>query len=378
MRTALATTLFVVALVGARAEDKPEPLRPLRDLLTDLKNTKDKDSWEIRAKAADGIAAWGYKAREEEDEDKQKAALADLKKQTGAALLVALKDADEDVREAAAAAAGAVGLDDKEAVKLILDLLKLKEQDTRETVAVALGQIGRMGWEDHPGIPALLPMLSADKSEVREAAAEALAELGPLPTSAVKPLVGVLKDTNKTVRAHAARALGDIGPDVKKNREAVPALIEALQDKVRLNDADAQREHRRSRASAAEALGLIEAKAQPAVQALADIVSSKSEPYMVRQAAADALGLISAHSGIAVPALLEVVKDKPEKGQKAKAALRVAAARALGEFFSDPNKRGAQYKDAHAALEEIVNDKGFPGLKKAAKEALEKMDNAKK
>lgn len=368
MRTALTALVFVVALAGLHAGDKPA--RPLGALLNDLKNRKGADSWEVRAEAADGLAELGKKARAESDEKKQHALLARLKREAGSALTEALRDPDEDVRESAAAAVGWIGLDTHEAVTRLVELLKDKKHDMRETVAVALGQIGRLDWEKHPGIPALLPLLQAAESEVREAAAEALCHLGPLPSSSVKPLLKALEDENQSVRIYVVEALGDIGPAAK---EAVEPVLKVFQDRKKRADKDDEAEHRRLRAQAAESLGFIEAKQLHVVKALAAALKNKAEPAMIRHAAADALGNISAHDEIAVPALLDILKDRPAPGDKTTDGMRVAAARALGDYFDDRKKADKYSREARAALEAVVKEPGHAKLTEAAKAALNKV-----
>jgi hypothetical protein len=139
----------------------------------------------------------------------------------------ALKDEDEDVREAAAGALGKIGPGAEKAVPALIQALKDEDRWVREAAAGALGKIG-------PGaekaVPALIQALKDYYEELREAAAGALGKIGPKAEKAVPALIQVFKENyenDEDLREAAVKALGKIGPKAEK---AIPALTEALDD----------------------------------------------------------------------------------------------------------------------------------------------------
>jgi HEAT repeat protein len=231
------------------------------------------------------------------------------------ALMEALKDENGDVRYAAALALGKIG--DPQAVPALIEALKDKEGDARviAIVAKALAKIG-----DPQAIPALLEALNDEKRRARRVMSAPLEEIGD-PQEVLPDLLEVLEDRDKNVRWVAAEALGKVGDRQALlhagleallkyeeesmrdalakalgepcDRQAVPALIQALKD-----------EKWEMRQAAAWALGKI---GDPqAVPALMKVL--KDEEKWVRRAAVEALGKIGDPQ--AVPALMEVLKDE--------------------------------------------------------------------
>lgn len=123
---------------------------------------------------------------------------------------------------------------------------------------------------------------------------DALRDLERIGTPAVPALIEALQDKDVRVRVYAADVLGALG---SKAQEAVPALAKALKDPDQY-----------VRASAAEALHEIGSQAKDAVTEL--IGALKDEDRYVRYSAADALGRIGPEAKTAVPALIETLKDK--------------------------------------------------------------------
>lgn len=190
-----------------------------------------------------------------------------------ATLIKQLESKDSDVRRAAVKSLAAKKKEAGSAAPALVKALK-EDRDlyVRRFAAQALGEIGA-----DPAVagPALTEAARSNRREIADAALTSLGKLGP---GAVPALVEVLKkrevrggkpkgksrepvhDASATLRAKAAQALGNLGPDA---REAVPALIEALQDPD-------------VRTDAATALGNIGPDAKEAISALTEISQNKS------------------------------------------------------------------------------------------------------
>lgn len=99
-------------------------------------------------------------------------------------------------------------------------LIALRDPDTnvRQAAADTLGQM-----KDVTAIPDLLTALRDKKERVRQSAARALGTIGH--ATAVNGLLGALHDADYQVREAAAKALGEI-----KQSAAVPGLQSALDD----------------------------------------------------------------------------------------------------------------------------------------------------
>lgn len=176
-------------------------------------------------------------------------------------LITALRDEDAEVRQQAAWALAQ--LEDKRATEPLMAALKDSNIEVRRKSAWALGQL-----EDQTAGPALAAALRDDDAEVRKNAAWGLGQL-ELRTAPAE-LIDALKDPNADVRRTAAWALSEMG-----DARAVPALRQMLTD----TDADARK-------NAINALGQI--RDSSAMQAI--IEAMKSTDAEVRRAAAQALG----------------------------------------------------------------------------------------
>ena len=127
-----------------------------------------------------------------------------------APLIVALRDSEWNVREAAQDALAQIG------PPAVDSLIKaLREYQIRTFVIQVLGKI-----KDERVLDPL--MLQLRNEEFKDAATKALIEVG-LP--AVERLMAVLNDKDKNVRKHAVTALGEIGIS-----QAVEPLIDATRD----------------------------------------------------------------------------------------------------------------------------------------------------
>ena len=139
-------------------------------------------------------------------------------------LMVALKQAEPEVKPYIVQALGLVGGPEAEqAVETLTAALKDEERGgiARPAAAKALGQLG-----DARAVKPLLAALKDNKwswsSRLRETAAEALGKLGD--ARAVEPLIAALKDKELSVRLAAAGALGELG-----HAAAVEPLVAALE-----------------------------------------------------------------------------------------------------------------------------------------------------
>lgn len=156
---------------------------------------------------------------------------------------------------------------------------------------------------------ALLPAVSAylkdPDPDVRSAAAFML---GNFRKDAIPYLLQALQDKEGLVRAKAAYSFIKIGPDAK---EAVPALIAALRDSSR----DVHN-------NAVVALGSIGPEARAAVADLIDVLKTDKNPY-TRASAAEALGNIGPAAKEAIPALQDALKDEYTQEAATKALKKI-------------------------------------------------------
>ncbi|MFH1830342.1 MAG: HEAT repeat domain-containing protein [Pseudomonadota bacterium] len=130
---------------------------------------------------------------------------------------IVLEDPDLKVRSDAAYALSKIGPGAKAAIPALIVALKDQNENVRIDASIALGEIGPAA------VPALIEMLKDPNWLVRSAAAFALGEIGPGAKAAFPALIATLKD--KEVDRRAVQALVQIGP------AAVPALFAALKDK---------------------------------------------------------------------------------------------------------------------------------------------------
>jgi len=303
------------------------------------------------------------------------------------ALSAALSDSKKEVREQAAEALGWIGPPAREAVPALVAALKDEEakvalkacqalsfiddgeaapallaafQGNRAAVAVeAGGALWHLGPKAEPIVPALL-FAAQGPMEKAVPARELLASFGP---RIVPALVNALHANQAAQREAAADVLGRLGPPA---RAAVPALIDALQDKssaVALMAARALAQVDSTRSSAAVKLLADSLDVPGAALALAHIgpEARAAVPNLVaalrpRQKTADQ-ELIRFHAHLAlarigqpaVPALIEALKEKRE-------GVAPLAGEALGWILPPPKEavpalRAALQKDrTHAAI----------------------------
>ncbi|HWG43227.1 MAG TPA: HEAT repeat domain-containing protein [Gemmataceae bacterium] len=117
---------------------------------------------------------------------------------------------------------GLLGSEAAPAVPQLIDALHDKEPHVRRMVIVALREIGP---DAATAAEPLAAFLAGSDASQRSLAGAALARIGP---PAVKPLIALLKKDNQTVRMHALYVLRQLEA---KAAEAVPALMDLLHDR---------------------------------------------------------------------------------------------------------------------------------------------------
>ncbi|MFO0969492.1 MAG: HEAT repeat domain-containing protein [Gemmataceae bacterium] len=183
------------------------------------------------------------------------------------ALIVALHDADEEVKRLATAALDRMKLSPKKAIERCGDQL-----DECMHAEVALRKSGA------EAVPTLIAALSHKKPTVREKAAQVLGSLGELAVAAGPALDKALKDKTPEVRLCAAKALWNI---TKQADTAVPVLADLLKQKpAPSEDPEAGR---RFLQSVIEALGRIGPPARATIPAL--MKQSRNDNRLIRESA---------------------------------------------------------------------------------------------
>lgn len=229
--------------------------------------------------------AGGYKDKDGDDRQP-------VDPRTVAALIAALKDADAEVRAAAARSLGE--LHDTTAVPALMAIAKDPNKEVRRAVINALSDL-----EDHRSLDIFLDAANDADPEVRERAANTLGDLKD--PRAVPVLTTLLKDKVADVRQQAANSLGNF-----ELTAAPQGLLDAINDP----DADVR---------------------QAAINTVADMRDPRAVPSLkarlgdsngdVREEAVRALSEIRDAS--ALEAIIGAMKDpRPE--------VRRAAAQALG------------------------------------------------
>ena len=187
------------------------------------------------------------------------------------ALLLALKDTDDQVRSAAVEALNKIA--DPSSADALIVALKDPHKHVRAVAATALGSFG-----GSRAVEPLLRMVADKQWEVRESVCVALGRLKDV--RAFEPLVAALKDRDREVRESALRGLGHLH-DPRALAKVVPLLVDD-QESVR-QIAFVTLGHLDMHWDATDA-------ARGAMPVLQE--GLKHSQYWVRQAAADALARI--------------------------------------------------------------------------------------
>jgi tRNA A-37 threonylcarbamoyl transferase component Bud32 len=219
------------------------------------------------------------------------------------ALIGALRDADPTARRRAAQTLGECGPAGREAVGPLITALSDPDFWVSETAALALRKItgapdpaagrGRRATDgSSPTPPAVTRLLKAIQDPAsRWMAVVALGQMGPTAHEAIPALVDALEDAESAVRWDAVKALGRLGAVAAW---AVPALTAVLHEQ----DDEITCQH------VVVALGAIGPAARTAVPAL--ISSLRENGHHLEEQAGEALVRIGVP---AIPALIEAMKD---------------------------------------------------------------------
>lgn len=280
-----------------------------------------------RLEAAEKIGSYGDKAKE---------AIPFLAQ-------ILLKDRMKEVRRAVAQALGEIGLSSQEALSIFSRSIEDEDESIREYSIIALGHQGRAA---RPVIQALIKRLLKDPIfDIRKDAAWALGEIGPEAKEAIPHLVEALQDEFEFVRREAIESLSKIGANPA---EIVPAFIKALKDQ----DWIVRRE-------GAESLGKLGFRAKEAIPSLILVLKDPNENC--RSSAKVALSKIGTASKEAIPGLVEALLDDH-------ALIRAEAATALGRI-------GFEAESAILDLLQALLDPEIP-VRNTAIDSVEKIIDA--
>ncbi len=206
------------------------------------------------------------------------------------ALLDALKDPDQSVREATAFALGNIPGDMRICVPPLIEALRDQDVQVRARAADALGRIGQ---SPELAVPALVSFLQEDQGS-RYFSSHALIKFGPAAKMAVPTLIDLLKGDDPSLPWYAAQVLGAIGPDAQAAVPALTNMLQATNDQEQLEAADAVAK-----------IGRNQLEAVPIPARLLDAAD-----YRDRARAAAVLGDFGAVAEPSVPALTKALNDE--------------------------------------------------------------------
>ncbi len=141
-----------------------------------------------------------------------------------AALIDALKDKDQEVRNYACLNLASLELSEKPVAIALAAAMKDKYSAVRHNAAVALG---KLSGETKLRVTALAEGLKDQDRSVRQQVIGSLGTMGPEAKEAVPALIVAFEKVDAGDRFLVVQALGNIGPDAK---EALPLLLRAIND----------------------------------------------------------------------------------------------------------------------------------------------------
>jgi HEAT repeat protein len=259
------------SVVGAAARATGRMGRRASRAVKDLTDLLDHEDARVREAASVSLGNLGRRARKSAHD-----------------LNARLGDSDPAVRAAAARSLGQVDSGSDQSVTDLVRILDDENDVVRDAASEALVGIGK------PTVPALVRALGNGDPIFLQAVVDTLGRIGPV---AVAALVETLQADSEPeiVRGYAAMALAQIAD---RDKNVVPALIEALQD-----------ENAGVRMSTAEALGHAGQGATAAVPGLISRVTDPREEILVREFAISALAKIDPGNAEVEDALVYAISD---------------------------------------------------------------------
>ena len=266
-------------------------------------------SWALKRFAGDGEAAFRRALGDKDERVRVRAAMGlvelGAKDQAGveSVLAAGLRAKDERIQIGAIAAIGSLQQVSGETVATLVKLLDHEDRRMRDAAVVSAGLLGSQA---KPAVPGLLKLLKHEKKRVRMAAAQSLGRIGDSSPTVLAALVEQLGDKKDRAALGAAEALSRLG--------AIDALGKALASPSR-----------RTRAAAAQALGMVKELDKPRVTLLLKALADKEWTVRIAGAA--------------------VFHGRPEDAAQ-------GAVKALKKLSKDPNSAVAG--QAKASLEQMT------------------------
>lgn len=277
---------------------------------------------------------------------------------------ILIKDKATEVKAEAAWALGQIGSPSFTAMPVLISTLRENDNFLRDRLLNAIEKIGEKG------LPFLIQNLKTEKNKfIKCSVAGLIGHLGPKAALAVPALIEALQDKDYRVRANAALTLSKIG---SKADFATPALMKAMEDgnhNVKFHAISAIGSIgskasaaipqlisllRKREFIAAWALGEMGEKAESAIPALIKALKDSSD--IVRYMAAEALGKIKKRANLCVTALISVLQDSEN-------IVREKAIKALLNF-------GSKAKKALPFLIKISVEEKNPRIREVATKAM--------
>lgn len=258
-------------------------------------------------------------------------------------LTESLKGSDPRVRAAAARGLFELNAPRELVAEALGDMMADKDPVVQANVAEALASLGEKA------VPRLIKALQND--DLQPLAVAVINRLGPKAKDAVPALIDELKDPNPEYRREVEFALATIGPDAKA---AVPALVKEL------NDDDV-----RVRRTACYALGKI---GPAAIDAIPDLQKGlSSDDKLLKLASVWAILRIKVGDQVIEKMAIQPLTKALEESDRD--LVKIEAARALGDI-------GPMASEAIPALEKLTGESESPDVRKAAAEAIKKIQHS--